>query len=152
MEYSFPLYIEEIQKILPHRYPMLLVDRVLDFKDGESIVGQKNVTANEDYFNGHFPGKPILPGVITLEALAQMGVLFARMCSNGVDGDGLYVFAGVEHVKFRRPIVPGDIVRLEMKLIKRRGGIWKMEGLATVDGEVAVEGILIAAATQHKQA
>lgn len=145
MEIKLPLMTEDIREIIPHRYPMLFVDRVNEFVDGDFIVGQKNVTANEDFFNGHFPEKPILPGVITLEALAQLGVLFARLCSDGVDGQGLYVFAGADNVKFRRQIVPGDVVRLEMKLIKRRGGIWKMQGTASVDGEIALEGILVAA-------
>ena len=151
MDHKFPLLTADIQKIIPHRYPMLLVDRVLEFKDGEYAIGQKNVSANEGFFSGHFPGRPIMPGVITLESLAQLGVIFARLCSDGVDGEGLYVFAGCENVKFRRPIVPGDVVRLEMRLIKRRGGIWKMQGTASVDGEVAVEGILIAAATQNRK-
>ena len=145
MKIELPLKTEEIRKIIPHRYPMLFVDRVNEFVDGDFIVGQKNVTANENFFNGHFPEKPILPGVITLEALAQLGVLFARLCSDGVDGSGLYVFAAADNVKFRRQVVPGDILRLEMKLIKRRKGIWKMQGTATVDGEVAVEGVLVAA-------
>lgn len=145
---KFPLLSADIKKILPHRYPMLLVDRVLEFHDGDYVIGQKNVSSNEEFFNGHFPEMPIMPGVITLEALAQLGVIFARLCSDGVDGNGLYVFAGCDSVKFRRPIVPGDVVKLKMKLIKRRGGIWKMEGTANVDGEMAVQGILIAAVTQ----
>lgn len=142
---KLPLYYEDLVKIIPHRYPMLLVDRVTEFTDGESIVGIKNVTANEPFFRGHFPDRPIMPGVLVLEALAQLGVVFARLCSGGVEGTELYVFGGADSVKFRKPVVPGDVLNLEMKLIKRRRNIWKMEGVVTVDGAIAVQGILIAA-------
>jgi beta-hydroxyacyl-ACP dehydratase FabZ len=142
---KLPLLVTDIEEIIPHRYPMLLVDRVVEVVDGEKIVGIKNVSANEPFFRGHFPGQPIMPGVLMLEALAQLGVIYARVCSEAVDGQGLYVFAGADAVKFRRPVVPGDVLTLEMTLIKRRRGLWKMEGAASVDGEVAVQGILTAA-------
>jgi 3-hydroxyacyl-[acyl-carrier-protein] dehydratase len=145
MEITLPLKINEIKEYLPHRYPMLLVDRVIEYTEGERIVGIKNVTANEGFFEGHFPGRPIMPGVLMLEALAQLGVLFFKMASNGVGQDKLIVFAAADEVKFRREVVPGDVLTLQMDLIKRRSGIWKMAGLATVDGEKAVEGILTAA-------
>jgi 3-hydroxyacyl-[acyl-carrier-protein] dehydratase len=142
---KLPLSSVDIQQIIPHRYPMLLVDRVIEFSDAEKIVGIKNVSANESFFQGHFPNQPIMPGVLMLEALAQLGVLFAKLTTGGVPIDSLTVFAGVEEVRFRRQVVPGDQLRLEMSLIKRRRGLWKMQGLASVNGEVAVEGILTAA-------
>ena len=140
-----PLSIEEIRKLIPHRYPMLLVDRVTEFVDDECIRGYKNVTANEEFFQGHFPHIPLMPGVLMLEALAQLGVLFSRISDGGGPSDKLNVFAGVDEVRFRRPVVPGDRLDLEMTLLKRRKGLWKMKGIASVDGEVAVEGILTAA-------
>ena len=142
---KLPLLTEDIRKVLPHRYPMLLVDRVTEFYDGERIVGYKNVSANEEFFQGHFPERQIMPGVLMLEALAQLGVLFSKLTSGGITPEVLSVFAGVEEIRFRRPVVPGDMLMLEMKLLKRRRGIWKMAGIATVDGEVAVDGILLAA-------
>ena len=140
-----PLSVEDIRKLIPHRYPMLLVDRVTEFVDNERIVGFKNVTANEEFFQGHFPEIPLMPGVLMLEALAQLGVLFSRISDGGGPSDKLNVFAGVDEVRFRRPVVPGDRLNLEMTLLKRRKGLWKMKGVASVDGEVAVEGILTAA-------
>ena len=148
LDIELPLYYEDLVKIIPHRYPMLLVDRVTEFVDGESIVGFKNVSANEPFFRGHFPHRPIMPGVLMLEALAQLGVVFARICSGGVGGEDLYVFGGADSVKFRKPVVPGDVIRLEMKLIKKRRDIWKMQGTVTVDDQVAVQGILVAAKMQ----
>lgn len=144
-QFKLPLYVEQLYEILPHRYPMMLIDRVTEFYEGEKVVGYKNISANEDFFNGHFPGRPIMPGVLMLEALAQLGVVFARLSSDGIRSNQLIVFAGSESVKFRRPVVPGDQLRMEMSLIRRRSGSWKMAGLATVDGEKAVEAILLAA-------
>lgn len=142
---ELPLSSVEIQKLLPHRYPMLLVDRIIEFYDGERIVGLKAVTANEPFFQGHFPGQPIMPGVMMLEALAQLGVIYSKCCSDRADEDSLIVFAGVDDVRFRRQVVPGDLLTLQMKFIKKRGAIWKMEGTAKVGSEVAVEGILTSA-------
>ncbi len=142
---KLPLLTEDIQKVIPHRYPMLLVDRVIEFYDGERIVGFKNVTANESFFQGHFPEQQIMPGVLMLEALAQLGVLFSKLTSNGVRPEVLSVFAGVENIRFRRQVVPGDVLTLEMSLLKRRRGIWKMAGVAKVGDEIAVDGILLAA-------
>ena len=143
--FEFPLMSEQIRELLPHRYPMLLVDRVLGVENDNTIVGIKNVTNNEQFFQGHFPDRPIFPGVLMLEALAQLGVIFAKICSESVDRDALYVFAGVDEVRFRRPVVPGDVLKLEMTLIARKKTVWKMKGVASVDGEVATEGILTAA-------
>lgn len=146
---ELPLTIPEIHKLLPHRYPMLLVDRIVEFYDGERIVGIKAVTANEPFFNGHFPGLPIMPGVLMVEALAQLGVLYSKMCSDSPDPDCLIVFAGVDGVRFRRQVVPGDLLTIEMKFIKKRGPIWKMDGTARVGDEVAVEGLFTSAVSEQ---
>ena len=119
--------------LLPHRYPFLLVDRVTDYELGQSIKAYKNVTMNEPCFTGHFPGEPILPGVMILEALAQAaGILgFKTMGSS----EQLYLFAGVDKARFKQPVVPGDRMDMDVKLIKERRGIWKFSGIASVDGK-----------------
>ena len=144
-EIKLPLTMLDIQKILPHRFPMLLVDRVLEFEAGVNIVGRKNVSANEHFFVGHFPERPLMPGVLMLEALAQLGVIFFKLSSGQASWEKLIVFAGVDDCKFRRPVIPGDVLRLEMKLLRMRSGIWKMQGIASVEGETAVEAVLTAA-------
>ena len=142
---ELPLDSEKIRELIPHRYPILLVDKVLEFHQGEKIIGQKNVSSNEPFFQGHFPERPIMPGVLILEALAQLGVLYAKIANGSTANEGLSVFAGVDKVKFRRPVVPGDILMLEMLESRRKKRIWVMEGKATVNGEVAASGILTAA-------
>lgn len=134
-EYRMPLDVYAIQEILPHRYPFLFVDKVTEFIDGQEITGQKNVTANEPFFQGHFPGRPIMPGVLVLEALAQMGVLFAKMSTGGVPPEKLMVFTGVEGVRFRRQVVPGDVLTLKVTNYRRKMVHWKMEGSAFVGEE-----------------
>jgi 3-hydroxyacyl-[acyl-carrier-protein] dehydratase len=129
--------IQEIRDTLPHRYPMLLVDRVLDITD-ESIVGIKNVTANEPFFNGHFPGFPVMPGVMIIEAMAQVsGILVAKLAPH-TRGKLMYL-ASIEEAKFRKPVVPGDQLRLEMKLIRLKHTVAKIKGVATVDGQIVAE-------------
>lgn len=130
--------IEEIKKFLPHRYPFLLVDRVLEIEK-ERILAIKNVSVNEDYFNGHFPGQPIMPGVLQVEALAQCGALM--MLSQQVDDpeSSLMVFTGIKNAKFRRQVVPGDQLKLEVTLESFRRNFVLMKGIATVDGEVTCE-------------
>ncbi len=142
---ELPIQIEQIQKLLPHRYPMLLVDRIVGFEDGVKVQGIKCITANEPFFQGHFPGHPIMPGVLMLEALAQLGIIFAKLTTGGMRMDQMCYFAGAESVKFRRPVVPGDMLTLEMSLIKRRSSHWKMQGLGTVEGEKVIEAVLLAA-------
>ena len=129
------IQIEEILNLLPHRYPFLLVDRVTDMVLGESIEAYKNITFNEPCFTGHFPGKPIFPGVLILEALAQAaGVLGFKTVGNS---DDLYLYAGIDKARFKRPVVPGDRLDFSVKLIKEKRGIWKFSGVASVDGEEA---------------
>jgi 3-hydroxyacyl-[acyl-carrier-protein] dehydratase len=128
--------IIEIMKYLPHRYPFLLVDRIVESEPGVKIVGLKNVSINEPFFQGHFPGQPIMPGVLIIEAMAQVAGVLAY-CS-GVEGRSVY-FMSIDKAKFRRPVVPGDQVRMEVKLIHRRGNVWKFSGKAMVDGKVVSE-------------
>ena len=141
---EFPLKNEEIIKILPHRYPFLLVDRVTAFEDRQWIEGYKNVSANEEFFVGHFPDRPIMPGVLMLEALAQLGSIFWRLCKGDETEGALLVFSGCEDVKFRRQVVPGDVISMRLELIKSKFGHWKMRGIVKVGDEMAVDGILMA--------
>lgn len=128
----------EIQKILPHRYPFLLVDKITQFEEGKSITGIKNVTANEPQFTGHFPGNPIMPGVLITEALAQVGaVLLLSMPENK---GKLGVFTGINNFKFRRQVVPGDTMELHAELLMYRHGMGKAEVKATVEGQLAAGG------------
>jgi 3-hydroxyacyl-[acyl-carrier-protein] dehydratase len=135
--------VEEIQKLLPHRYPFALVDRIIDYVPAKSAVGIKNVTFNEPHFQGHFPGRPVMPGVMIVEAMAQVGgVVLTQMA--GEIQNGLFMFAGIDKVRFRRPVVPGDqlVMTLELLSVKaRRFG--KMYGRAEVDGQLACEGELM---------
>jgi 3-hydroxyacyl-[acyl-carrier-protein] dehydratase len=136
------LDVVEIQKILPHRYPFLMVDGILEMERLKSIVGIKNVTINESHFQGHFPGKPIMPGVLIIEAMAQTGGLLLLLEVPNRE-DKLLFFAAVDGARFRRPVVPGDQLRLEVKVLAWRGDFCKLEGKATVDGQVAAEAILM---------
>ncbi len=130
--------IEDIKKVLPHRYPFLLVDRVLEVEE-DRIKALKNVTANEEFFNGHFPGQPIMPGVLQVEALAQAGAIMLMTQKVDDPGDSLMVFTGIKNCKFRRQVVPGDQLILEVELGSMRRNFVTMNGKATVDGEVACE-------------
>jgi 3-hydroxyacyl-[acyl-carrier-protein] dehydratase len=131
---------DEIERIIPHRYPFLLVDRIIEIEDGKSAVGIKNVTANEWFFQGHFPGKKVMPGVLIVEALAQVA---AVAMLRGVEAVGKSpLFGGIENMRFRKPVIPGDQLRLEFTLDKVRGPIGKGVVKATVDGKLAAEGII----------
>ncbi|WP_438959666.1 3-hydroxyacyl-ACP dehydratase FabZ [Nereida sp.] len=130
-----------IQRIIPHRYPFLLVDKVIDIDGYQSAVGIKNVTMNEPHFQGHFPSKPIMPGVTIIEALAQTSAVMVGVAMDMVDKDLLVYFMGIDNAKFRRMVVPGDVVRLAVETTRGKvgGKVWKFRGVATVDGEMAAE-------------
>jgi len=128
--------IKEIQNILPHRYPFLLIDRIVEIEPGTRAVGIKNVTINEPFFAGHFPGNPIMPGVLIIEAMAQVaGILAFR---SGVQGDTVY-FMSIEKAKFRKPVLPGDQLRLVINTTQQRGNVWRFSGNALVDEKLAAE-------------
>jgi 3-hydroxyacyl-[acyl-carrier-protein] dehydratase len=132
------LNILEVMKLLPHRYPFLLVDRIIEFETGKRIVGIKNVTINEPFFQGHFPGHPIMPGVLILEAMAQVGGVYAIL-ANEVGENQVPYFVGIDNAKFRKPVVPGDVVQLDLELLKVRRGIYTFEGKATVQGKLVAQ-------------
>lgn len=131
------LSTQQLQAILPHRYPFLMVDRMLEIEAGKRAVGLKNVSANEEFFNGHFPGYPVMPGVLIVEALAQVGAT-AVLQLEGNKGR-LAFFTGIDNCRFKRQVVPGDQLRLEVELTKLRGSMGKGHAIATVDGEIACE-------------
>ncbi|MGD6966606.1 3-hydroxyacyl-ACP dehydratase FabZ [Rossellomorea vietnamensis] len=131
------LNIDQIKEIIPHRYPFLLVDRILEVEEGKRAVGIKNVTANEEYFNGHFPGYPVMPGVLIVEALAQVGAV--AMLKKEENRGRLAFFTGIDNCRFKRQVKPGDQLRLEVEMVRFRGPIGKGKAVATVDGEVVCE-------------
>ena len=138
--------IKEIQRILPHRYPFLLVDRIIEIDLGKRIVGIKNVSVNEPFFQGHFPGYPVMPGVLIIEAMAQVGgVLAFKSVEEKMDiSRKLVYFAGIDKAKFRKPVFPGDQIRFELKVIHVKEPYWKLKGLALVDGKKVCEAELMA--------
>ena len=138
--------VNEIRRYLPHRYPFLLVDRVVDLKLNESIVAYKNVTINEPFFNGHFPDHPVMPGVLIIEAMAQAaGILGFKTMDKTPEDGSIYYFVGADNTRFKRPVVPGDRLQLEAEIIAERRGIWKFACKATVDGELACSATILCA-------
>ena len=135
-----PMNSEQIQRYLPHRYPFLMLDRIVEFEPRVRIVAIKNVSLNEPYFQGHFPGRPIMPGVLVLEALAQAGAIM--ILHEHAIGEKLVYFTGVDQARFRRPVVPGDQLRLEVEVLAWRSRAGKMMGRALVEGQLAAEGVL----------
>ena len=136
--------IHQILKLLPHRYPFLLVDRVLDIEKGKSIVAIKNVTMNEPYFTGHFPHRPVMPGVMMLEALAQAAALLSFHSLDMVpDNKVIYYFAGIDAARFKRPVKPGDTLTLKVEILRMKAGIFKFKAIAMVQEELAVEAELM---------
>jgi 3-hydroxyacyl-[acyl-carrier-protein] dehydratase len=139
----------EIQGLLPHRYPFLLVDRVKELEPGRRIVALKNVTINEPFFQGHFPGRPIMPGVLIVEAMAQAGGVLVFK-SGESSGRPVVYMTGIDEAKFRRPVVPGDQLRFEIEVLKKRPPFWKMQGKAFVDNEVVCEAVVTAMVSEEK--
>ncbi|HEX8171776.1 MAG TPA: 3-hydroxyacyl-ACP dehydratase FabZ [Thermoanaerobaculia bacterium] len=144
------LGIIEIMKLLPHRYPMLLIDRILEIEDGKRIIGLKNVSANEQFFQGHFPGAPVMPGVLIVEAMAQCAaVLFLRDIE---DRDKkLFLFGGVDKARFRKPVVPGDQLILECEVLQKRASTVKVRGEAKVNGVTVAEAELLSVMTMRPE-
>ena len=138
------LDINQIKEYLPHRYPLLLVDRVLDWESGKTITAIKNVTINEEFFNGHFPHKPVMPGVLTIEALAQSAALLAFLTiGQKPDDNAVVYFVGIDGARFKRPVEPGDQLMMEVEILRQSRGIWKFQAKASVGEQLAVEAELM---------
>ncbi|MEA1947574.1 MAG: 3-hydroxyacyl-ACP dehydratase FabZ [Thermodesulfobacteriota bacterium] len=142
MEKTFD--IQKIMNLLPHRYPFIMIDRILELIPGEKAVALKNVTINEPFFQGHFPGSPIMPGVLMIEAMAQAGAVLAAESLPEEEQGSLIYFMGMNKVKFRKPVVPGDQIIFEIKFLKQRGKVFKMSGMAFVDEKLVAEAELMA--------
>lgn len=140
------LDVIEIRKFLPQRYPFLLIDRVVELELGKSVIAYKNITVNEGLFEGHFPDNPIFPGVLILEAMAQAcGVLGFKTMGKTPEDGSIYLYAGADRVRFKRPVVPGDQLYIEAKILSEKRGIWKFECVAKVDGEIAASATIMCA-------
>ena len=142
--------IRKIMALLPHRYPFLLVDRVMELEPGDRIIAMKNVTINEPFFQGHFPGEPVMPGVLIIEAMAQAGGLLAYESGNADNHGQLIYFMGMDRVRFRKPVVPGDQLIFEAKILKMRAKAAKMAGTASVDNQLVAEAVLMASFGERK--
>ena len=144
---ELPINYEGITRILPHRYPFLLVDKIVDLEPGKKVVGIKNVTSNEPFFQGHFPGNPVMPGVLIIEAMAQVGGVLAILTAKegeGQDGGIPVYFMAIDKVKFRKPVVPGDQIHFEVAPLRAGSKVWKMAGKAFVDKQLVAEAELMA--------
>lgn len=138
------LNINQIKEFLPHRYPLLLVDRVLDWEAGKRITTIKNVTVNEEFFNGHFPYKPVMPGVMMIEAMAQSAALLSFLTmGQKPDENSVVYFLGIDGARFKRPVEPGDQLKMDVEILRCARGIWKYKAQASVDGQIAVEAELM---------
>ena len=136
--------IKEIMAILPHAYPFLLVDRIVEIEPGKRVVGIKNVTYNEPFFPGHFPGRPIMPGVLIIEAMAQTAGVLVLNSLPQEDREKKVFFLGIDNVRFRKPVIPGDQLRMELEITRHRQSVWGFKGKAFVDGNLVAEGDLLA--------
>ncbi len=145
MDFSLPLDIRTLQKLLPHRYPFLLIDRVLAFEVNKSLTAIKNVTVNEPFFQGHFPDFPVMPGVLIIEAMAQAAGTLAIVSHGGRQDDEIYFFVGIDKARFKRQVVPGDQLTFEIELITQKRDIGKFKAVAKVDGQVAAEAEIMCA-------
>ncbi|MFZ5617741.1 MAG: 3-hydroxyacyl-ACP dehydratase FabZ [Pseudomonadota bacterium] len=142
------LEVDELMQILPHRFPMLMIDRLIDIKPGDSAVGVKNVSYNEQFFQGHFPQKPIMPGVLMIEAMAQAAAAFTSYTEN-LDAEGkIVLFMGVDKARFRKPVIPGDQLLIKVRTAHRRPPVWRFEGEATVAGKLVAEATFAAMLAQ----
>jgi 3-hydroxyacyl-[acyl-carrier-protein] dehydratase len=142
MEPTLPMDVNAIMKILPHRYPFLLVDRIVELEHGKRCVGIKNVSINEPFFPGHFPGHPVMPGVLIVEAMAQVAGIMAYLASDEETKKKVSYFMAIDSAKFRKPVVPGDQLRIEITTTLNRRGIWGVDGKAFVDGALVTEASL----------
>lgn len=137
---SAVLDIRGVLDFLPHRFPFVLVDRVLELEPGKRILAQKNVTFNEPFFPGHFPNYPVMPGVLIVEALAQAAAILAFQTQGAkADANSVYLFVGIDNVRFKKPVTPGDVLHLEVSIMRTSRGLWKFAGQAKVDGAIATE-------------
>ncbi len=140
----------EILKALPHRFPFLLVDRILEFTPGEKIVGIKNVTINEPFFQGHFPNYPIMPGVLIIEAMAQVAAILSMKSPKGKEGDLIFL-VGIDKAKFRKPVFPGDQIKIAVEVLQGRPPFWKLKGECFVEGNLMVEAEFKAMVSRSKE-
>ena len=147
-----PVDINKILNLIPHRYPFILVDRLLDYAVFDFLVAIKNVTINEPYFSGHFPGNPIMPGVLMLESLAQAGAILSNLSRTAKEGhEFLYFFAGIDNAKFKQVVIPGDQLRLEVKLMKQKRDFWRLHAEAFVGDRIACSADLMSAVKEIKK-
>lgn len=143
--FTLPIEAKDIQKLIPHRYPFMLLDRITAFESGKSLTAIKNITMNEPQFQGHFPDFPVMPGVLIIEAMAQACGALAILTEGGRNPDEIYFFAGIDEARFKRQIIPGDQLTFEIELLQSKRGIGKFQSRASVDGELAVEAIIMCA-------